>query len=583
LWTAHPYSLIYLGGVASSFFGLIYFLRSFQIPISRYFFWICLGTAIWNLNLALELLFLPEPGLSAFLFFGHAGRQVFIIGFVLAVLVYTHNDRFSTNTFWSFLFLGPIFLLIGFLTDPWLGGFLDSSLKLQDSLGFFFQHKSGWLAFLVETGIGLVWTGLCIFLLADATRFTKGNAKNQIFHLMFAILVFWTLELSHEIGLELVYGFYLTPLYVSGTVAYGIVSGAYSKYLNLIPLARNTIVDELDDPFVILDTKNKVMDWNLAASKFLQIPKGKKAGFGLADYAENIGILDRIADLPSKRSEMKWVYSDAEKTWRVSFKKIRSENFLHIGSILVFHDITTETKNSRDLEEINKNLSISNMTKDRFFSVLSHDLRGPLSGIGTLIQSISTKDLDSEGKQITKILLDGVNGLSNLLENIIQWAKLQKGHMEYDPKPTSINQIVKDTLELYKIAAEQKQIQLIDAIQFPVLSLCDEKMIQSILRNLISNGIKFTPANGWVKIEVEAKNKEWEISVKDNGAGMSPAFQNQLFKVDRIISQIEIGKESGHGLGLILCQEFIHKNNGKITVESLLGQGTTFRFTLPRT
>jgi signal transduction histidine kinase len=244
--------------------------------------------------------------------------------------------------------------------------------------------------------------------------------------------------------------------------------------------------------------------------------------------------------------------------------------------------VNIETKS---LQETTLLLQDLNATKDKLFSIIAHDLKGPFSSIlglsNLLSQNIRSYDITKSEEFIKNISLSAQNTL-NLLENLLNWAQTQTGQMTYRPEIIKVNDAIRHAIGLARSSAIIKNISLIH-VQSDDLDVCaDQNMLTAILRNLITNAIKFTKANGKVEIS-SAINKDFiEISVSDNGVGMCKATQENLFKINSTNSSVGTENEKGTGLGLIVCKEFIEMHGGSIWVESETGKGSRFTFSIPK-
>jgi PAS domain S-box-containing protein len=242
-------------------------------------------------------------------------------------------------------------------------------------------------------------------------------------------------------------------------------------------------------------------------------------------------------------------------------------------------------KAKEDAEAINVQLREFNASKDTFFSIIAHDLRGPLSSLHDLTQVIE-ENLDnySPGELREMIVLQktAAENLYNLLENLLTWSRVQRGIMTYQPRQIGIKWLVARNIELLKMQAEKKQIALRSPIQKEISVYADFNMVDAVVRNLISNAIKFTHVGGAVEISAQQDNRAIEVSVSDTGIGIGEEHIPKLFRIDAKYKRLGTAYEEGTGLGLILCKEFVEKHDGKIWVESQLGEGTTFKFTLPK-
>ncbi|PKP36171.1 MAG: hypothetical protein CVT98_08780, partial [Bacteroidetes bacterium HGW-Bacteroidetes-15] len=240
---------------------------------------------------------------------------------------------------------------------------------------------------------------------------------------------------------------------------------------------------------------------------------------------------------------------------------------------------------TKSLQETTLLLQDLNATKDKLFSIIAHDLKGPFSSIlglsSLLSQNIRSYDIAKSEEYLRSISLSAQNTL-NLLENLLNWAQTQTGQMTYRPEIIKVNDAIRHAIGLARSSAIIKNISLIH-VQSVDLDVCaDQNMLSAILRNLITNAIKFTKPNGKVEISSAIKKDSIEISVSDNGVGMCKATQENLFKINTTNSSVGTDNEKGTGLGLIVCKEFVEIHGGSIWVETNVGQGCRFTFSIPR-
>ena len=253
-------------------------------------------------------------------------------------------------------------------------------------------------------------------------------------------------------------------------------------------------------------------------------------------------------------------------------------------AIVIYSRYRFKNKTNRLLEDKNKQLEIANATKDKFFTIIAHDLKNPLSGIKIITQSLS----ENIGKITQEELLYFMNELNSssanlfeLLQNLLQWARSQTGKLEFKPEEINLYKTFNKNLELLSPIAEKKKISLVNEISDSMSVYADLNMLNTIFRNLISNAIKFTGSNGKIDIIAKKKNGSVQIIVKDSGIGIDKTDISKLFRIDVDTSTIGISEEKGTGLGLILCKELVEKNKGSIWAESEPGKGSAFCFTLP--
>ena len=240
-------------------------------------------------------------------------------------------------------------------------------------------------------------------------------------------------------------------------------------------------------------------------------------------------------------------------------------------------------KKNAEIEEKSNELSRINATKDKLFSIIGHDFRSPLQSLTGLLELIKYKNLSQqEFAEYSNDLRKKIDIVYNNLNNLLNWSVLQLQGIQTKPSPFEIRELVGEVCDLYTQVSDHKNVILINEIENKVVVLADRDQIHLVLRNLISNSIKFTPSDGTVKIYyMLTEDNQIEISVEDSGIGIAAQDMHKLFGTDFLWTINGTNNEKGLGLGLRLCKEFIDKNKGKLTVHSELGIGTTFTFTLP--
>ncbi len=263
--------------------------------------------------------------------------------------------------------------------------------------------------------------------------------------------------------------------------------------------------------------------------------------------------------------------------------------FLSDGRFAGFIGSCTDINDQKVIEEkiksFNEELKSLNASKDKFFSIIAHDLKSPLSGVlgfaEILIEDYDELD-DKEIKEFIEHIHQAAQNLNELLENLLDWSRIQTGRLNFELVKLNLDSTFHDIISLFYQNALNKNIKLEKLVDDNLNVLADKNSIKTILRNLVSNGIKFTQSGGTVSLLAEEKDEMILITVQDSGIGISKENINKLFKVDINYSTPGTNNERGTGLGLVLCKELVEKNGGNIWVESEIGKGTKFIFTLPR-
>jgi signal transduction histidine kinase len=222
--------------------------------------------------------------------------------------------------------------------------------------------------------------------------------------------------------------------------------------------------------------------------------------------------------------------------------------------------------------------------KDKFFSIIAHDLKNPIGSFLNLSE-VMFRTFDDfsreEMKEFIEALYESSQNLFKLLDNLLTWSRAQTGKIDFNPENFNLYAIVDSNLSLFKLNAENKKIKLTNNLNPGTYVFADINMINTVIRNLVSNSLKFTNEGGEIKAHSKIHGDMLEISVTDTGIGMSEKIKNKLFRIDTHHTSVGTSNEKGTGLGLILCKEFVNRNGGDIRVESEVGKGSTFSFTVP--
>lgn len=263
---------------------------------------------------------------------------------------------------------------------------------------------------------------------------------------------------------------------------------------------------------------------------------------------------------------------------------LKNDDGIITNYLAVKENITDRKKAELKLKESEEQLRELNTTKDKFFSIIAHDLRSPFNsilGFSELILENSKRNDFSNTLKMSTILNDTVNKSFDLLNNLLEWSRVQTDRITFMPDNHQLSILIVEVVKLLSLAAMKKNIK----VDFEVSDIeikIDVNMIQTVLRNLLSNAIKYSHKGGLINISAFENKNEVEISVKDNGVGINKDYMEKLFLLGENIATLGTDNEKGTGLGLILCKEFVEKHKGKIWVKSEEGKGSEFKFILPK-
>lgn len=395
---------------------------------------------------------------------------------------------------------------------------------------------------------------------------------------------------------------YTQPQYVNGKIAGRVWSFRditeqkkaekaieYERYL------LNMLMDNIPDTIYFKDKDCRFIRINRAHVKLLGALNEKEA-IGKTDF----DFFDKDTALESFNDEIKImktgrpIINKEEKIsmqgkpprWFSATKVPIYDEMGNISGIVgISRDITHLKETEETLRKYSEELKELNATKDRFMSIIAHDLKSPF---GTLLGFLELMREDFE--EITRKDLKNFIGMSyesarkifNLLHNLLEWAYMQKGQIKFDPIVIELKHFVDESTEVLIDRAKEKGLTIINEVVPDIKIKADKSMIQTVIRNIVNNAVKFTPTGGSISITAENLDNDMvKISIKDTGIGMSEEDREKLFKLDSHHTSIGTEGESGTGLGLIICKEMVEKNNGEIWVESEPGKGSIFYFTVP--
>ncbi len=437
--------------------------------------------------------------------------------------------------------------------------------SMNAALNYYYEVEKEYIAVDDKKGIAAAWGGIAgVFY----------NQKNYLKALEYRKK---SLELSQKIS------------YIEGQVNNHINLGLIYAQLGNFNEADNhfaealKIAESMKEIYVQIDTYK-----NLA--KYYEIRNNQKDA--LKYFKKYTALKDSVLNEEniSMLAEMEAVYKNerAEKEKSVLSKdlelKEKQRNYLIVIVLLILAIalITFSRYHSKKLA--NEKLQELNAVKDTFFRLIAHDLKTPFNAIFgyTEILKEDFKDLSDEEK-LTFIDDIGKAAKQNyqLLENLLMWSQSQSGRLEFNPIKINFKEILSETFNLLMPSAKNKNINLTLKCEKDFVINADKQMVTTVLRNLISNGIKFTYEGGTVTVSVENESNNLKIAVEDTGTGIDGKTLKNLFHLDKISTKNGTHGEKGTGLGLVLCKDFIERHNGKIWAESEPGKGSKFLFTLP--
>jgi PAS domain S-box-containing protein len=376
-----------------------------------------------------------------------------------------------------------------------------------------------------------------------------------------------------------------------GILVYDITEIRHAEQVSKFNQRFNTLADNIPGYIGYINAKTLKYEFvNKAYQKAYGIPYEKIIGshisdiLGEKDYQFALKYIEEAKAGKSVSYENVFKLNTGNRWVRVNYVPEFDENKNVVSIIVNSYDITESKQAELTINQQNKELQQLNADKDRFISVLAHDLRSSFcSAIGfldLLTENIRQYDI-SEIEEFIKMIKISAKSTFKLLENILMWVKANSGKIPYEPKKTNFSTICENVISELILTAQTKKIVINHFVGEDIYVYADANMLSAILRNLVSNAIKFTNTDGRISIYAKPHAENITITISDNGVGISPQKLNKMFDITQNISTNGTSNEKGTGLGLLICKELIEKQGGRIWVESELGKGSDFKFTMP--
>lgn len=356
---------------------------------------------------------------------------------------------------------------------------------------------------------------------------------------------------------------------------------------------------ELNNAYSVAIDIYKFLDKKDSLSKYLFKLIKQERNTAKEQLDKTVLAIELDQTLKAKEMEFELLKQQSQLKDRINFLLFIVIALVIIAGILLWRQITLKKKENKLLAEQNETIRLAkeelqtaynnihelNATKDKFFSIIAHDLRNPIGSFKMVVSLLydSFTDLTTdEKKEFIGLIKNSADNLHSLLENLLEWSRSQRGQIKFEPTDSDMFLIAENTIGILKTSADNKSIKLENNFEKLSVIFADRNLLTIVVRNLVSNAIKFTNVGGVVSIGgSKSSDGRYQIYVRDNGIGMGSATIEKLFKLEKNISSKGTANEDGTGLGLLLCKEFIEKHNGKIWVVSELNKGSVFYIELP--
>lgn len=409
--------------------------------------------------------------------------------------------------------------------------------------------------------------------------------RKQINLLIFAGVVPWFFNVIYLLGYRPFEHIDLTPYAFLFTYIFIGIALLRFELFNIKPIARDKVFELITKGILVFDPNEKVIDYNHAILKALKKPKDKLIGKSMGELFENKPELIAVIQKREICALELELDSDTNKSeFRIECVPILDKKDIFSGMMVLFENISAEKKTQRQLQYQADELIKTNSLKDKLFTIISHDLKGPILGVRELIRLTNEGVIGKD--EFFKILPEvnkNMDSVSILLENLLAWTSSQLKGEVVEKQEFNLEELLQEQFKLFDKTVNEKGIFLkkVKYSQGDIVVFADKNMIDLAIRNLISNAIKFSGLGDTISVILKEKPESVYIRIKDTGSGIPPENLDKLRRKESI-STLGKNKESGTGLGLLLVQDYIEKNGGHLYIQSTLNEGSEFSFYLPK-
>jgi PAS domain S-box-containing protein len=566
--------LLLISGVATLLIGL--FISHRSTGMVKWFASLMFCIAIWGISYAFELSSYPLTQMLLWINIEYIGIAFLPAMWIYFIVKFMGKGKWMNVRNHAIILTVPVVTLLMVWTNS-LHHLYYARVSADNAGPFPLLAISPGPWYYVHTAYFYFMLALGIGLLVNKFRNSDIAFKRQIRAILLGVSLPWIVNFIYLLGIRPINHIDLTPFAFIATS----VSIAYALFryrlFDVIPFARERVIEAIHEGIIVLDKEGRVIDMNPAMRAFLPGYLTEIIGEPFVDILPEHQQLHKLAgDRTDNRIELEI----NDRFYEVAVTRTSEGKEGNGAVILIFWDIT-ERKNAKEkIEGQAEQLRDLNHLKDRLFSIVAHDLRGPIASLAALMgMAENNQTSEQEFRTMLSVLSRNVDYTSAMLENLLHWSLSQLGGHSVNPRKFDLAPMVHEKLKLHEKRAADKQIKLVNNVCNATLLYADPDMIGIVLRNLFSNAIKFCKRNDIITVSAVEDSNIITICVADTGTGIDEETLNKLFG-NESVTTYGTSNEKGTGLGLKLCKEFIEKNEGILWIESELGKGSRFFFTL---
>jgi len=566
--------VLLVSGVVAILISAWVFMRSGGML--RWFSYMMFCIAAWAITYGLEL---ASTSLDQMLFWinlEYVGITLLPACWIVFIIFFIGKDDWLTVPNWILIFAFPFITMLLVWTNQWHHLHYQSvSLATLGEYTLLDIDTGPW--YLIFTVYFYILLALGTFLLARKFRIADRIYRQQNSIIILAAFIPWIVNLLYLVGFRPYEHIDLTPyafICTSFLLAYGLIK---FRLFNVIPIAREKIIEDMRSGMLVLDSKNRIVDLNTEMRRLFN----NDVSLVGKPFKELLSHEFLLHNAVVERLNTTIKLQINEHYYEVQITPLFQKNTAFSGAILLFRDTTANRLAEEKLEEQAKSLQSINQTKDKLFSVVAHDLRGPMVSLVEVMRLMEDGTISAqEFKSYMPLFSKNLYSTYALLENLLVWSRSQMKGEKLILESFNLYDLLQEKLENWETTAASKNISIHCDPSSKLMVFADREMIKIVLRNLMANALKFTSSGGKIGITAQLIDGMVKLCVNDTGTGISEENQKKLFNGTQFTTK-GTSNEKGTGLGLMLCKDFVEKNGGQIWVESELGKGSKFCFTLP--
>lgn len=559
--------------------------RKREIPVAFCFFFSICASIFYVLGYAFEIISTNIEQIKLWLKFEYVGISFGTLIWFFTIVLFTRSKVFKRKGIIVLMTVVPIVTFIAHYTNDWHHLFYRT-MTISEEEGFSILIKTDGPFYILHTFYNYALVLIGMGLLIHMYRKAEPQIKMQVLLLIIGscgpfgtTLIYLTGVLNTSIDFSPI-GFLILGIFF--------MWGIYQfNMLKLVPHALQKVFESMREAVIVVDQEYFITSFNHSAvGMFTELENKRVVGqSAIQIFSPYPNLIKILTQGDSNQSKFQLENQLGSRFYQVYSSDIHDKRQNPVGKMLLLNDITEETIAEEKLRNHSKQLRELNAFKDKMFAIVAHDIRDPLSILISLMEILKEELQEDDENQVEVVheMDKQINNTFSLVENLLDWFRSQKGGMIFHPEQWNLTNVMKRNIEFLQTKIDRKRIKVFLNISEDTAVYADKEMLELIIRNILTNAIKFTEYDGSIFIEAEKRDGKVIVSIRDTGKGIYPEQAKGLLQ-DRDtypISSTGTAGERGIGIGLMLCKEFVQINGGELWFESMPNEGSTFYFSVP--